>query len=166
MDRHAIVRLRSLCALALSFAALSATPALAKAVAPESAPAPAPAPIQFSFDPAARAAWLDDCHRRLGYRDGAAGYDSGECEAYLDSYAARYEAAARGEPGYVYGYAPGMVPVMMVPVAPSGAQSTPAPVQQPTAASPAAAHSSPVIDYAYVDTGSRLSPGSKAPLRR
>lgn len=41
-----------------------------------------------TFDPAARDAWLADCHERLGPRDTGPG--PGECEAYLDDYYRSY----------------------------------------------------------------------------
>lgn len=85
-----------------------------------------------AFDPRARDAWLDDCHRQA--RHGGA---AGECEAYLDRYYQAYTQGgyqrgypgAPGPSGYGYG-APGyvpmagyaapvmMVPVVMMPVAP------------------------------------------------
>lgn len=51
--------------------------------------APRPAEDRYpDFDPAARDAWLADCHERLGPRDTGPG--PGECEAYLDDYYRSY----------------------------------------------------------------------------
>ncbi|EIZ81115.1 hypothetical protein WSK_0267 [Novosphingobium sp. Rr 2-17] len=71
------------------------------------------------FDPAARDAWLADCHDRIAPRDPGPG--PGECEAYLDNYYSAY--TGRGyaggyaqSPGYAQpGYSGSAGPVAMMP---------------------------------------------------
>jgi hypothetical protein len=66
--------------------------------------------IRYEFDPAQRDAWLADCHGKVAasgrprsgtYRENQGA--SGECEAYLDDYLARYRQGQVAVP--VYGYA-------------------------------------------------------------